>query len=101
MLVRFFAHPATSLASDMPRQPYLARQGVEANVHLAEFTAPELTAHTATKFVRVELEKGAIVAIECCPPNRAVSADALSPRYEGSATFEAGPGWTFSVLEIA
>jgi argininosuccinate synthase len=99
MQVRFFAYSGyqgTSL-----KQPYLARQGVEANMHLAEFTAPELTAHTATKFVRVEFEKGSVVAIECNPPNRNAAADALSPRYEGSATFEAGPGWTFSALEIA
>jgi hypothetical protein len=99
MQVRFFAYSGyqgTSL-----KQPYLAREGFEASIHHAADTAPELTAHPATKFVRVELEKGAIVAIECCPPNRAVSADALSPRYEGSATFEAGPGWSFSVLEIA
>jgi hypothetical protein len=99
MLVRFFAHAANS--SPGMKQPYLAREGFEASIHHAADTAPELTAHPATKFVRVEIEKGAIVAIECCPPNRAVSADALSPRYEGSATFEAGPGWSFSVLEIA
>jgi hypothetical protein len=99
MQVRFFSysgHQGTSL-----KQPYLAREGFEASIHHAACTDPALTAHTATKFVRVELEKGAIVAIECNPPNRNAAADALSPRYEGSATFEAGPGWSFSVLEIA
>jgi hypothetical protein len=100
-LVRFFAHPAASPGQDLPRQPYLARCGVETNGHKAQETSPELTAHAATKFVRVEMEPGSIVAIECRPPNRAVEADALSPRYSGTTTFEVGPGWSFSLLEIA
>jgi hypothetical protein len=99
MLVRFFAHSGITLG--VVKQPYLAREGIEANVHQAFSTGVELTAHPATKLVRVEIEKGAVVAIECSPPNRAVQADALSPRYEVSAIFEVGPGWTFSALEIA
>jgi hypothetical protein len=96
-LVRFFAHAANS--SPGLKQPYLARQGVESNVHRAVTTGIELTAHAATKFVRIECD--GVIAVECNPPNRAVEADALSPRYVGSVTFECGPGWTFSVLEIA
>jgi hypothetical protein len=99
MLVRFFAH--SGLALGFAKQPYLARVGLEVGVHNAADTGIDLTAHPATKLVRVELERGAIVAIECSPPNRSVKADALSPRYEGSAIFEVGPGWSFSALEIA
>jgi hypothetical protein len=94
---RFFAYSAPS------KSPYLARATLAWDTFSrgAKSTPAELTAHTATKLVEVEMDLGVTLAIECNPPNRSVEADENSPRYAGKVKFEAGPGWQFSILEIA
>lgn len=112
-LCRFFAHTGVTTAPvnaasgryttdsvAMLKQPYLAREAVTANSGAAQSTTTALTT-SAAKLVHVQIETGKVVAIECNPPNRSTSADSSSPRYSGEVTFEAGPNWTFSVLEIA
>jgi hypothetical protein len=113
-LCRLFSHTGISTAYVNPasgryssdsigllKLPYLAREAVTANTGTAQSTATALTTSTGTKLVHVQIETGKTVAIECNPPNRSTSADSSSPRYSGDVTFEAGPNWVFSILEIA
>lgn len=113
-LTRFFAHGGISTAYVSPAsgryssdsvglllQPYIAREAITANTGGAQSTTTALTTNSKVKIVSVEIAAGKLVAIECNPPNRAVSADANSPQYSGTAQLECGKDWTFSVLEIA
>jgi hypothetical protein len=113
-VVRFYSHTGLTSAHlnpasgrftadgvSMLKLPYLAREAITANTGTAQSTASALTTSNGTKLVHVQIQTGSVVAIECNPPNRSTSADSSSPRYAGDCTFEAGPGWLFSVLEIA
>lgn len=112
-LVRFFAHgplitlpvnPAsgrytTDSVSLLSR--YLAREAITASTGAAQSTAAALTENSATRVISVEVQPGKIVAIEINPPGRSTSADTSSPRISGNAQLEGGPGWLYSVIEIA
>jgi hypothetical protein len=114
-LVRLYSHTGVTTAPvnaaagryttdsvAMLKMPYLAREAITANTGTAQSTTTALTTNSGTKLVHVQIETGKTVAIEVLPPNRTgVSADSSSPRYAGDCTFEAGPNWLFSVLEIA
>ena len=113
-LCRFFSHTGISTAYVNPasgrystdsvgmlKLPYLAREAITADSITAQSTASAMTTSTGTKLVHLQIETGKTVAVECNPPNRSTSADSSSPRYSGDVTFEAGPNWTFSILEIA
>jgi hypothetical protein len=113
-VVRLFSHTGLTSAHlnpasgrftadgvSMLKLPYLARESITATSSPAQSTTTTLTTSTGTKLVHVQIETGKTVAIECNPPNRSTSADSSSPRYAGDVTFEAGPNWTFSILEIA
>jgi hypothetical protein len=82
-------------------QPYIAREAITASTGAAQSTAAALTSNSKTKLVSIEIESGKVVAIECNPANRSTAADTSSPRYSGTVQLECGPGWSFSILEIA
>jgi hypothetical protein len=113
-LVRLFSHTGITTAAVNPasgrystdsvgllRWPYLAREAVTANTGTAQSTTTTLTASNGTKLLHMQVETGKVVAAELNPPNRSVSADSSSPRFSGDVTFDCGPNWTVSLLEIA
>lgn len=113
-LVRLFSHTGVTTAPvnaasgryttdsvAMLKMPYLAREAITATSSPAQSTTTALTTSSGTKLVHVQIETGKTVAIEVNPPNRSTAADSSSPRYSGDVTFEAGPNWQFSILEIA
>jgi len=111
--VRVFAHTGVTTAPVAPgagryttdsiplmKQPYLARETITPDVSTAVSTAAA-TAPNKTALFNVQIETGKRVAIEVNPQNRSVVATADSPQYTGNVTFEAGPEWSLSMLEIA
>jgi hypothetical protein len=113
-LCRLFSHTGISTAYVNPasgrystdsvgmlKLPYLAREAITATSSPAQSTTTTLTASSGTKLVHMQVQVGKTVAVECNPPNRSTDADSSSPRYSGDVTFEAGPNWVFSIIEIA
>jgi len=83
------------------KQPYIAREIVEASIAAPTNTSPKLTELGTTKLLHVQIEPGYTVAIELNTNARNQPADKDSPRYKGNVIFEATVGCTLSILAIA
>jgi hypothetical protein len=115
--VRLFAHDGINtlpVASDagqfrgnsmfVLRQPYLAREKIEADSSTATTSAADLSANSHTKVLRMEIEPGKRCAYEISPPGRndgtPVDADDSSPVASGDVEFEFGPNYRISLLDV-
>jgi hypothetical protein len=115
--VRLFAHDGINtlpVASDagqfrgnsmfVLRQPYLAREKIEADSGSATTTAADLSASQHTRVLRVEIEPGKRLAYEVSPPGRnggtPVDADSSSPVASGDIELEFGFNYRLSVLDV-
>jgi hypothetical protein len=114
--VRLFAHDGINtlpVASDagqfrgnsmfVLRQPYLAREKIEADSGSATSSAAALSESQYTKVLRMEIEPGKRVAYEVSPPGRTgapVAADSSSPVATGDVELEFGPRYVISLLDV-
>jgi hypothetical protein len=115
--VRLFAHDGINtlpVASDagqfrgnsmfVLRQPYLAREKIEADGSNATSSAAALSESAHTRVLRMEIEPGKRVAYEISPPGRnggtPVAADSSSPVASGDVEFEFGLRYVISLLDV-
>lgn len=82
------------------KQPYIAKERLEANTGAAVASSAALSTEENGKLLFIQVQAGKTIHYEVIPDGHAaVSASATSPTLSGDTLLEFGRGWTISVLE--